>query len=124
MGYIAGDKVLPGPKDGSVYPSSPQDANRIVTAGDYNNLRETVNELITAGPGGGGVTDHENLTGLQGGAVGEHYHLTQSDHDEIAARSTRLGFMGIWVGATAPVTPITYAAWVAGGSGYWAWIEV
>lgn len=30
--------------------------------------------------GGGGVSNHNNLTGLQGGKAGEHYHLTASQH--------------------------------------------
>lgn len=35
-------------------------------------------------PSGGGVTDHNSLTGLQGGAVGEYYHLLAADVSKLA----------------------------------------
>jgi hypothetical protein len=30
---------------------------------------------------------------------------------------------GVWVGSSPPGTAITYAAWAAGGTGYWGWIQ-
>lgn len=38
-------------------------------------------------------------------------------------RSAALAAMGIWVGTSAPVVAITYAQWLAGSAGYWAWID-
>ena len=34
------------------------------------------------GIGGGGVSTHNDLTGIQGGAIGEYYHLTSADSAE------------------------------------------
>lgn len=31
--------------------------------------------------------------------------------------------MGIWIGDTPPATAITYAQWLAGTPGYWAWLD-
>jgi hypothetical protein len=31
------------------------------------------------------ITDHEELTGLQGGALNEHYHLTENEHVRASA---------------------------------------
>jgi hypothetical protein len=36
-------------------------------------------------------------------------------------RTEKWNAMGVWVGASPPGTAITYAAWVAGGTGYWGW---
>lgn len=33
--------------------------------------------------GGGGVSHHELLGGLQGGGVGEHYHLTRQEWERL-----------------------------------------
>jgi hypothetical protein len=38
----------------------------------------------SAGGGGSGVTDHELLTNLLGGAIGEHYHLTNAELASLA----------------------------------------
>lgn len=35
--------------------------------------------------GGGGVTIHSDLIGLQGGAVGEYYHLTAAEYALLAS---------------------------------------
>lgn len=42
----------------------------------------------------------------------------------IQARATMLSNLGIFVSSVPPTSPITYAAWVAGGTGHWMWIEV
>ncbi len=39
--------------------------------------------LINASGGGGGVINHNALAGLQGGAIGEYYHLRSSEHAEL-----------------------------------------
>jgi hypothetical protein len=39
-------------------------------------------------------------------------------------RATAWSALGVWVGASPPASPITYAAWLAGGTGYWGWITV
>lgn len=44
------------------------------------------------------------------------------DVERVIARSARLDSMGIWVGSSPPVSPITFAAWAAGTAGYWGWI--
>ena len=45
-----------------------------------------------SGGGGGGTSDHESLTGLQGGTTGQHVHLTQAQY------SAATGYFG------APIT--------------------
>ena len=34
------------------------------------------------------------------------------------------GMLGVWVGASPPSTPVVYADWVAGSTGYWCWIQL
>lgn len=59
--------------------------------------------LIPKGTGAstGGVTAHSALTGLQGGGVGEYYHLTLADYTAILAliASTSREAMQGWNGA-------------------------
>jgi hypothetical protein len=31
--------------------------------------------------------------------------------------------IGCYIGPTAPSNPVTYAQWLAGSPGFWAWIE-
>lgn len=48
--------------------------------------------VSSSGGGSGGGADHESLTGLLGGGVGEHYHFTAADYAALVA--------GFTVGAT------------------------
>jgi hypothetical protein len=50
----------------------------------YQKVGGTWSIVATLGEGGGGVTDHEDLTGIQGGMTGQHYHLTS---EQVAAIS-------------------------------------
>jgi hypothetical protein len=38
-----------------------------------------------------------------------------------ASRASAWKALGVWVGAAAPTTGITYAEWTAGADGYWGW---
>jgi hypothetical protein len=49
--------------------------------------------------------------------------LDASAYQQVTARSAKLGELGIWVGASPPASPITYAAWISGTTGYWGWIS-
>lgn len=69
-------------------------------------------------PGPTGATGPAGPTGATGPQGPSGLDLAAED------RSTLFSKLGIWVGASAPSTPITYAAWVAGGTGYWGWIQV
>lgn len=39
--------------------------------------------------GGGGVSNHEALTGLQGGQLNQHYHLTNTEHTAVGTISSK-----------------------------------
>ena len=39
-------------------------------------------------------------------------------------RTTMWQAMGVWVGASAPATAITYAQWLSGTTGYWGWKSI
>jgi hypothetical protein len=41
-----------------------------------------------------------------------------------AGRASAWALLGVWVGATAPATGITYAEWLAGADGYWGWKSI
>ena len=43
---------------------------------------------------------------------------------ESTSRQNIMAQSGIWVGSAAPATPITYAQWLSGAQGYWAWVTV
>lgn len=53
-------------------------------------------DIVFNAPSGGGVTDHNSLTGLQGGIVGQYYHLVEADVTKLA---------GIAAGAEVNVNP-------------------
>ena len=41
--------------------------------------------------GSSGISEHNNLTGLQGGKQNEHYHLTQSEYDSLSGGEILVG---------------------------------
>jgi len=49
-----------------------------------DNLYASVETAFGASFIAGAPSNHENLTGLQGGAVGDHYHLTGAEHTTIS----------------------------------------
>lgn len=62
-----------------------------------------LSQFITVN-GGGGLIQHNNTGGLQGGGTGEYFHLTQSQHTDLTAGFTGTGVL---VRQTSPslVTP-------------------
>jgi hypothetical protein len=48
--------------------------------------------------------------------------IPASSYQLVLARADRLAQLGIWVGATPPASPITYAQWLTGVAGHWSWI--
>jgi hypothetical protein len=70
----------------AVYQLTWQTSPAYSTLGKCRLAAEPVAISVSAsGNTAGGTVDHEQLTGLQGGAVGEHYHLTTADGLEAAA---------------------------------------
>jgi hypothetical protein len=66
--------------------------------------------------GGGGIKGDTGDTGPAGPAG------PQGLPGEIPVRAERLEGIGIWMGTSPPASPITYAQWVSGATGYWGWI--
>ena len=60
--------------------------------------------ITSSGGGGGGAADHESLTGLLGGAVGQHYHTDNTQYTELVGnKAAHLVYAGPTAGgATTP----------------------
>jgi hypothetical protein len=58
---------------------------RIVFQRDAATGAQFINFLQSA-PSGSGITDHNNLNNVQGGALGEYYHLIQSAYNNLSAQ--------------------------------------
>jgi hypothetical protein len=50
--------------------------------------------------------------------------LAKADIAALMDRAAMWAALGVVVQATAPATGITYAQWLAGQTGNWAWIEL
>lgn len=57
------------------------DLQKKLVAGSNVTITSDGNALTIAA--GGGVTDHNSLTGLQGGTTNEYYHLTSAQHTDL-----------------------------------------
>lgn len=74
--------------NGNMYYGSPTSLS--LSAGGYYYLKWTGSQWVgikgsSTGGGGGGVSDHNDLTGLQGGTTDEYYHLSNADYTEAVA---------------------------------------
>ncbi len=65
-------------------------------------------DLVTTGGGASGITVHNDLTGLQGGAVGEYYHLTSAQNTLVAGITASAAELNILDGATLDTTELNY----------------
>lgn len=62
--------------------------------------------FVSASGGGSGTgTTHEDLTGLQGGGVAEHYHFTNAEHTALTAGFTGTGNL-VRAGSPVITTPV------------------
>lgn len=72
---------------------------------------------ITGSGGGGGDADT-----LQGHPAS--FFATATDVADLKDRALMWAALGVAVQATPPATGITYAQWLAGQTGNWAWVEL
>lgn len=85
----------------------------IVTPGDWQQVQIDLNDLwdsLTAAINvttGGIVTDHNLLSGLQGGAIGEYYHLTATEHGSISNWNTAYSERLEWDGGSTNLVAAT-----------------
>jgi hypothetical protein len=65
--------------------------------------------LRLAGGGLGSVTDHDSLSGLQGGVAGQYYHLTAAEHAAVNIRNTgAVAAIGVGASPFTYINPHTY----------------
>ncbi len=62
-----------------------------------------------------GAFPHNSLTGLQGGAAGEYYHLTQAEYNALG-EAFPVGIVITTDSATNPAAMIGYGTWTLLGS--------
>jgi hypothetical protein len=76
----------------------------------YSEKFDQVDASLSAA-GGGGLTDHNSLSGIQGGTVGEYYHLTSAEYAALGA-SGAIDFPSLSATAlSASTTELYYLAW-------------
>ena len=81
---------------------------------------------VAAGGGGGGGGDADTLQGHPASYFATEADLTTAEANiaTLLDRATNWALLGVTIQNTPPAGGITYAAWLAGGAGYWAWIEI
>ena len=99
---------------------------------------------IAAALGSMPQVDSASLPAPSASVAGEIYRVKDSGQQEVlkvclagptgvfawtlvgagADRANAWANLGVWVGATAPTTGITYAEWLAGADGYWGWKSI
>lgn len=76
--------------------------------------------LSSVGGGSGGV-DHNLLSGLQGGASSQYYHLSAAQHTAVASlisnKPIAVGGLYLSTDSANPATALGYGTWVAYASG-------
>lgn len=77
---------------------APQNGWSVLVRG-ANEPKENQTYVYDSTPGGWvqhttGATDHNSTTGLQGGTVGEYYHLTQAEQIKAAAQKDKITLAG------------------------------
>jgi predicted GTPase len=83
------------------------------TRTQYEDADRTANEIAARS---GGVPELATNAEQLGGVVAANYQ-------QVLARNAKLADLGIWAGSSPPASPITYAAWLSGTTGYWGWIQ-
>lgn len=73
--------------------------------------------VLSSFGGGSGSADHNLLSGLQGGAADEYYHLNAADYGQIANKPFPVGSVFISVVSTNPATLLGYGTWTAFATG-------
>lgn len=76
---------------------------------------------------GGGVPNHNDLSGLQGGTTGEYYHLTSSQHSELGSYNLTYHNTNQWVLGNATTWLSTFNqtyhdawSWILGNATIWS----
>ena len=86
----------------------------------------TVNGPVASIASGGGGGDAATLQGHPASffATQADMSLVQADLATLLDRAAMWATLGVAVQAAPPATGITYAQWLAGQTGNWAWIEL
>lgn len=74
--------------------------------------------VLSSFGGGSGSADHNLLSGLQGGAASEYYHLNAADYGKLTTyQPFPVGSIFVTVSASNPATLLGYGTWTAFGTG-------
>lgn len=75
-------------------------------------------QVLSSFGGGSGSADHNMLSGLQGGASSQYYHLSAADHTYVNGfKPIAVGGLYLSTDSTNPATTLGYGTWEAYASG-------